>query len=133
MSIGLLIITHQDIGASLLRTAVRILGTSCPLAVDTLAVTEEIERDRLKQDALGMAERLDSGDGVLVLTDLFGSTPANIAGSLRSRPAVRVLAGLNLPMLVRILNYPNLPLAEIATKAECGGREGVLLCSDFSS
>jgi PTS system ascorbate-specific IIA component len=91
-------------------------------------VTEETERDRLMIQALEMAEALNEGDGVLVLTDLFGSTPANIAGSLQSHPWVRVLAGINLPMLVRVLNYPGLPLEEMAAKAESGGQEGVILC-----
>jgi PTS system ascorbate-specific IIA component len=127
MSVGLLIITHGGIGTSLLAAATRMLGR-CPLDADTLAITEESERDRLQNRARRMAERLDAGDGVLVLTDLYGSTPANIAGALGSLPAVRVLTGVNLPMLVRVLNYPALPLEEIAAKAQSGGREGVLLC-----
>jgi len=129
MSVGLLIITHKGIGSSLLATATRILGT-CPLSAATLSVTEEAERDQLQQQAFQMAEQLDTGDGLLVLTDLFGSTPANIARNLHSQPAVRVLTGVNLPMLVRALNYPTLPLAEIAAKAESGGRDGVLICPD---
>jgi PTS system ascorbate-specific IIA component len=127
MSVGLLIITHGGIGASLLAAATRMLGR-CPLDADTLAVTQESERDRLQDRASRMAERLDAGDGVLVLTDLYGSTPANIASALGSLPAVRVLTGVNLPMLVRVLNYPALPLEEIAVKAESGGRDGVLRC-----
>ena len=130
MSVGLLIITHNDIGASLLTTATRMLGT-CPLPARALAVTEDSERASLEVHALGMAEELDMGDGVLVLTDLFGSTPANIARSLQAHPAVRVLTGVNLPMLVRVLNYPSLPLADIAVKAESGGRDGVLLCPAY--
>jgi PTS system ascorbate-specific IIA component len=127
MSVGLLIVTHRDIGASLLGAATRMLG-SCPLSAETLAVTEETERDLLLLKALEMARGLNGGDGVLVLTDLFGSTPANIASSLLPHPWVRVLAGVNLPMLVRVLNYPELPLREMAAKAESGGRDGVLLC-----
>jgi PTS system ascorbate-specific IIA component len=102
----------------------------CPLAADTLSVEEESERDQLQALALRMLQRLDEGDGVLVLTDLYGSTPANIARALGSRRSVRVLTGINLPMLVRVLNYPDLPLAEIAIKAESGGRDGVLACSE---
>jgi PTS system ascorbate-specific IIA component len=122
-----LIITHEDIGATLLAAATRMLGR-CPLAADTLSITEESERDRLQVRALRMARRLDTGDGVLVLTDLFGSTPANIARSLGSNRDIRVLTGVNLPMLVRVLNYAALPLEEIAAKAESGGKDGVLLC-----
>lgn len=132
MSVGLLIITHKGIGNSLLATATRILG-ACPLSAGTLSVTEETERDQLQRQALQLADRLDTGDGVLVLTDLFGSTPANIACTLQGRPAVRILTGVNLPMLVRVLNYPTLPLVEIAAKAESGGRDGVFMCSENPS
>jgi len=127
MSVGLLIVTHGTIGASLLEAATRMLGT-CPLPARTLEVLRESERDALVEQAHRLADSLDVGEGVLVLTDLFGSTPANIAQSLMDHPGVRVLTGINLPMLVRLLNYPALPLAELAAKAESGGRDGVLLC-----
>jgi PTS system ascorbate-specific IIA component len=127
MSVGLLIITHEGIGATLLAAATRMLGR-CPLSAETLSITEESQRDQLQIQAKDIAERLDAGDGVLVLTDLYGSTPANIARSLGTQSAVRVLTGVNLPMLVRLLNYSGLPLDEIAAKAESGGRDGVLMC-----
>ena len=127
MSVGLLLITHNDIGTSLLETAIRMLGC-CPLNAETLSVTNEMERDFLAEQARTMARELDTGQGVLVLTDLFGSTPANIANALEVRSGLHVLSGVNLPMLVRVLNYPALPLTEIAQKALSGGRDGVLLC-----
>ena len=130
MSFGLLLITHGDIGANLLYTATRILGGSCPVAARALAVTDETQRDSLMVEALRLAREVNSGDGVLVLADLYGSTPANIACSLQEGPgAIQIIAGLNLPMLVRALNYARLPLAELALKAEAGGRDGVLICA----
>ncbi|MEA3278897.1 MAG: PTS fructose transporter subunit IIA [Pseudomonadota bacterium] len=127
MSVGLLLITHNQLGSALLETATGMLGV-CPLRAETLSVTEDTERDQLQYEAQQMAERLDTGEGVLVLTDLFGSTPANVANRLQDRAGVRVLTGVNLPMLVRVLNYPGLPLAEMAAKALSGGKDGVLLC-----
>ena len=130
MSVGLLLITHGAIGASLLATATRILGGSCPVAVRALAVTDETQRDELLVEARRLALEVDGDDGVLVLTDLYGSTPANIACSLQGDSArIRILAGLNLPMLVRALNYASLPLEDLAHKAETGGRDGVLICA----
>ena len=130
MSVGLLLITHGDIGASLLATATRILGGSCPVAVRALAVTDETQRDELLVEARRLALEVDGDDGVLVLTDLYGSTPANIACSLQGDSArIRILAGLNLPMLVRALNYASLPLGDLTHKAETGGRDGVLICA----
>lgn len=124
MSVGLLIITHNTIGSALLETATKMLG-ACPLRAETLEITEDMERDLLLGQARAMAAGLDSGEGVLVLTDLYGSTPANIANALADE-GVRVLAGVNLPMLVRVLNYAALPLAELADKGLSGGRDGVL-------
>ncbi len=128
MSVGLLIITHGEIGRSLLATATRIFGGRCPLAVAVLSVHEEIQRDELRAQAVQLREQVDSGNGVLVLTDLFGATPANLAQELRSQGKTLVLTGMNLPMLVRLFNYANLPLEALSAKAERGGRDGVILC-----
>lgn len=127
MSVGLLLITHNQIGSSLLETTTRILG-GCPVRAEALDVPEETNSDLLRLQARRMAERLDTGEGVLVLTDLFGSTPANIANGLQEYDGIRVLTGVNLPMLVRVLNYPTLGLGEMTAKALSGGKDGVLLC-----
>jgi PTS system mannose-specific IIA component len=128
VSVGLLLITHNSVGSSLLETAVRMLD-GCPLRARALAVTDDAARELLAERAREIAQELDSGEGVLVLADLFGSSPANIANGLKGSGRVRVLTGVNLPMLVRVLNYPDLPLAEMAEKALSGGRDGVVLCS----
>jgi len=127
MSVGLLLITHNDIGAALLATVVRMLG-ACPLPAQALTVTDDADRDGLRVAAMDLAAQLDQGDGVLVLTDLYGSSPANIAAALQDRPRVLAVAGVNLPMLVRVLNYPDLPLDALADKAMSAGREGVMRC-----
>lgn len=131
MSVGLLLVTHNDIGAALLRTASRMLG-KCPLEARALAVTEDSEPNELRTRAQEMAEQLDTGEGVLVLTDLFGSTPSNVANALQTGSGRQVLAGVNLSMLVRVLNYPHLSLSDMAAKALSGGRDGVLLCPNRS-
>ncbi len=128
MSVGLLIITHGAIGEDLLATATQMLGV-CPLATDTLAVAFDCDPDVVLEQAMEKARRLEAGLGVLVLTDMYGSTPSNIANRLPEQLPVTVVAGINLPMLVRVLNYPRLSLNELAQKALSGGRDGVLLCS----
>jgi PTS system ascorbate-specific IIA component len=128
MSVGLLLITHNRIGAELLETATRMLGR-CPLPAIALPVTVQDDPDQISEEARRCAERLDDGAGVLVLTDLYGSTPANIANALQAGPAVRVLSGVNLPMLVRVLNYADLALPALADKALSGGHDGVMQCA----
>lgn len=127
MSVGLLLITHAGIGAELLAAATRMLGC-CPLRAETMAVGNGDDPERMGAQARDCARSLDAGDGVLVLTDLFGSTPANIAAGLCGQGRTRILTGVNLPMLVRVLNYPELSLDAIANKALSGARDGVLEC-----
>lgn len=126
MTVGLLIITHGDSGQQLLNTATHMLGV-CPLATQVVPAHFDCNTDDTYQQALDAARQLDQGLGVLVLTDMFGSTPCNIATRLSDELKVSVVAGLNLPMLVRILNYPRLDLDELTEKALSGGRDGVLL------
>jgi PTS system mannose-specific IIA component len=124
MSVALLLVTHGDVGKYIHDAAVSIIGSS-PLRVQYISVTIESQPEVMIQSAEEWVNKLDTGDGVLILTDMFGSTPSNIACSLQHQN-VEVVAGLNLPMLVRILNYPNLPLHRLADKAVSGGKEGVM-------
>ena len=126
MSVGLLLVTHGDIGSSLLDTAVVVLG-ACPLQTRTLGIPMACEPEQLQQQAQQYIEELDQGDGVLVLADLYGSTPSNIVCRLRT-DNVAVINGLNLPMLIKVLNYPSLDLVSIAEKAVAGGRDGIVSC-----
>jgi PTS system ascorbate-specific IIA component len=126
VSVGLLIVSHDDVGAALFKAATSVLGM-CPLQVVLISVHRGDDPERVQVEALRRIGELDSnGDGVLVLTDMYGSTPSNIASRLQNAGKVRVIAGLNLPMLVRILNYPRLGLDELVRKAVDGGREGVM-------
>ncbi|SEQ27091.1 PTS system, ascorbate-specific IIA component [Ectothiorhodospira magna] len=127
MSVGLLIITHHQIGEDLLSTARSMMG-SIPLETRCLAVSLSGDPDVLLDQAVDLYQHLNQGDGVLVLTDMYGSTPSNIANRLLQQPKVQVIAGVNLPMLVRVLNYPNLRLHELVNKAISGGHDGILLC-----
>ncbi|MBK1731571.1 PTS sugar transporter subunit IIA [Thiococcus pfennigii] len=127
MSAGILLVTPYGIGAELLRAATTMLG-GCPLRARALAIGPLDDRDRMIAAAESLAADLDDGEGLLVLTDLFGSTPCNIANALGAKHRVRVLSGVNLPMLVRVFNYASLPLDELAAKALSGAQDGVVLC-----
>jgi len=127
MSIGLLLITHDGIGASLLQTMIGMFG-GCPLRVENLPIPNDSNVAAMKAEAARLAASLNNGDGVLVLTDMFGSTPGRIATSLSEEGQVNVLAGVNLPMLVRIFNYAQLDLQQITEKALEGGRNCVIAC-----
>ena len=130
MSVGLLIITHHDVGRVLLDATITMLGAQ-PIPTALLSVTTDRDPDAMLDRAHQLARDIDSGDGVLVLTDLFGSTPSNIAWALQSDHHAIVIAGINLPMLLRVMNYPKLSLTVLAEKAVSGGRDGVLMCQEL--
>ncbi len=126
MSVGLLLITHDEVGRALLEAATTALG-GCPLETRLLAVGPGVDPETALERASASLADLDRGDGVLVLTDLFGATPCNIAVRLCPRGEVLVVSGLNLPMLIRVMNYAALDLGALAEKAVSGGRAGIVL------
>ncbi len=126
MSVGILLITHNCIGEELLRTARDTLGF-CPVQTRALAVSQDVDPEQMAAQAQELLRELDAGEGVLVLTDAYGSTPSNVACSLAREERIHVIAGLNLPMLLRVFNYPRLTLAELSEKALTGGQDGVIL------
>lgn len=131
MSAGLLIITHDTVGTALVETASTILGV-CPMSLEIISVSPGCVPEDVVEKTYAAVKRLNKGGGVLVLTDMYGSTPSNVANRLCGEVAVKVVAGMNLPMLVRVLNYPNLSLEELAYKAVTGGEDGIFVCEPDS-
>ena len=126
MSVGLLLITHEGIASNLLSTAKKMLGI-CPLATRALEVPLDASPEEIISQAQTYIEMLDQGNGVLILTDLYGSTPSNVGSKLLVNSGLKLVAGLNLPMLVRLLNYPQLDLEEMTKKALTGGKDGIMI------
>lgn len=123
--IGVLIITHGTIGEAMLRTASSTLGTT-PAAVRVFGVSAGDDPDLLMPRLRTAATQLNSGDGVLVLSDMYGATPCNLASRLLEPGQVDGVSGLNLPMLMRVLTYRNQALPDLVDKACAGGSDGVV-------
>jgi len=130
MAVSILTITHGNMGHELLATAKTMLGNSLPLTCNALSVSANCNPDQVLAEAIDICSKIDSGDGVLVLTDIFGSTPSNISNKLQDDITSRthIIAGLNLPMLIRVLNYPKLSLEELIDKALSGAHDGIVDC-----
>lgn len=126
MSVALIIIAHAPLGTAVLNVATGTLG-QLPLPCAVLDIEPDCDPDEQRRYASELAARLDVGDGVLVLTDLYGSTPSNIASSLLLQQKRRVVSGLSLPMLIRTMNYGDLDLDALTDKAVSGGRDGVVV------
>ena len=126
MSVGILLVTHEGIGSALLAVATRLLR-KLPLACESFEVPFDGDPDALLPQASAALRRVDGGHGVLVLTDLYGATPSNIATQLaRLGTPVRRVAALNLPMLLRVMNYADLALDELPAIAAAGARNGAI-------
>jgi PTS system ascorbate-specific IIA component len=123
--IGLLIISHGTLGESLIHCASHMLNKRPP-RLRQIGVTAQDDPGQLVPQARKMVKELDEGDGVLVLTDMYGGSPSNIAAKLVIPGKIEALAGVNLPMLIRALTYRDKSLQVMITKAISGGCEGVL-------
>jgi PTS system ascorbate-specific IIA component len=122
--IGILIIAHGALGESLIQCATHVMGAR-PDQVRSLEVTSRADPDLLLAEARGAIAALDAGEGVLVLTDICGGTPSNVATRTVESGRVEALAGVNLPMLIRALTYRGQSLSGLVAKAVSGGRDGV--------
>jgi len=123
--IGLFLITHSSYGESLIQCACHVLNKRPPQIAQIGIAAQD---DPL--DALPLAEQMlklvDTGKGVLIMTDIFGATPANIAMKLLKPGRIEGIAGVNLPMLLRALTYRDKGMETLITRAVAGGRDGVL-------
>ena len=122
--VGILIVSHGAFGESLIHSASHVLGRRPPY-LRQLGVTVHDEPEAALVVAQDLIRFLDQGDGVLVMTDIYGATPSNIAAKLLQPGKVEAIAGVNLPMLIRALNYRDEPLASVAGKALEGAMEGI--------
>jgi len=124
--VGIVVIAHQNLAEELIRSAQHIMGDSDPAIVGVNIRPEVPFEEARDQVEAGLNDVRDT-DGAVILTDMYGGTPANLGMEFLDPGRVEVIAGVNLPMLVRLLTYRSKPLEEQIQKALEGGREGVVL------
>ncbi len=126
MSVGILLLTHEGIGPALMAAATRLLR-QLPLKTEAFEVPYDADADVLLPAASAALRHVDTGAGVLILTDLYGATPSNLGAKLaRLGTPVRRVSALNLPMLLRVMNYADLDLDDLPPVAAAGARNGVI-------
>ncbi|MBL8505316.1 PTS sugar transporter subunit IIA [Methylobacillus glycogenes] len=123
--IGILIIAHGTLGESLIHCASHVMGAR-PQLLRQLGVGTHDDPSSLLPQAQQMIRELDEGQGVLILSDIYGATPCNLVSRLLIPGHVEGVAGVNLPMLVRALTYRNANIMTLVDKAISGGRDGVV-------
>lgn len=123
--IGIVLVAHAPLATAFMAAATHVFkGVPLNLcAIDVLTDQDVYSVSELLAEAL---QAVDMGDGVVILSDICGATPANCATKMASaRPNTRLVFGLNVPMLLRALTYRELPLAQVTQKAIEGGKNGV--------
>lgn len=127
MSVGILLVTHEGVGTALIAVATRLLR-QLPLKIEAFEVPFDGDPEALLPQASAALRRVDGGFGVLLLTDLYGASPSNLATRLaRLGTPVRRVSALSLPMLLRVMNYAELDLDELPAVAAAGARNGVIV------
>ena len=127
MACGILLVTHPGIGTALLAVATGLLR-QLPLKTEVFEVPFDADFEALLPQASSALRRVDSGEGVLVLTDLYGASPSNLAGRLaRLGTPVRRVSALSLPMVLRVMNYPEQGLDQLPATAAAGTRNGAIV------
>ena len=123
--IGIFLVTHATLGESLTQCACHVLNKRPP-QIAQLGVSAQDDPLDILPLARSMLGWVDSGDGVLLLTDIYGATPSNIAAKLAVPDKVELVAGVNLPMLLRVLTYRDRDMQTLVKRAVAGACDGVL-------
>ena len=126
--IGIVLVTHGRLANEFLAALEHVVGPQEQAAVVSIGADDDMEQRR--QDILDTIERVDTGDGVVVLTDMFGGTPSNLAISVMDKASVEVIAGVNLPMLIKLASArQDQPLAAAVAAAQEAGRKYINVAS----
>lgn len=123
--VGILLVTHNGLGDSLIDCVRHVLG-NVPPHLKSLSVLADDDPTVKEAEARALIAQLDRGNGVLLLSDVFGATPCNIARRVCLPGRIEGVAGVNLPMLLRVSCYTNKPLAELVQRALEGGKECIV-------
>ena len=122
--IGIIIVTHGNLALELKSAMEHILGVQRNIEIISIKPDDDLE---IKKSSLEESiKRVNEDNGTIILTDMFGSTPSNIAKEFSHMKKVNVVSGINLSMLLNIFNYPSLSLQKITAKALEGGKDGVI-------
>lgn len=129
--IGILLVTHGKLGAELLETARAIVGEDLENA-KALSVEWNNHMTEISNKMAKALKELDNGDGVLILTDMFGGTPSNVSFSFIGEKKVEILTGVNLPMVIKIYNHrANCNLQELAKLILEQGKRSITLGGEY--
>lgn len=130
--IGLVVVTHGKLALEFIAATEHVVGKQ--KAVEAICIEPEDDMEKRREDILAAVKAVDTGKGVVVLTDMFGGTPSNLAISIMGKTPVEVIAGINLPMMVKLASIrATVPLAEAVLAAQEAGRKYINVASNLLS
>ena len=128
--VGVVLVTHPHLGEEFIRSAEMICGKIPRLLAVNIDTRREVEE--MRREIAESLKKVDDGDGVLVLTDMFGGTPSNMSLAFLKEDRVEVLTGLNLPMMIKLSNVrEERPLRELARMVKEAGQKNINLASEI--
>ena len=128
--IGILLVTHGDLAKEMISAMEHVVGKQEQLDMVCIGENDDVEKNRL--DIIDKVQKLDTGDGVCIATDMFGGTPSNLAISVMKNNQVEVIAGLNLPMLIKLVRLRGtMPLKQVADESAQAGRKYINVASEL--
>jgi len=128
--IGMILVTHGNLAEEFVHAMEHVVGDQAD--VETVCIGPNDDMERRRSEIADAITKVDSGEGVIVLTDLFGGTPSNLAISLMQAGKVEVIAGINLPMLIRLAKARGcMPVREAVAAARDAGRNYITIASEY--
>ncbi len=126
--IGIVLVTHGRLAEEFLAAMVHVVGDQTQ--VETICIGPDDDMEMQRDNILAAVERVDTGKGAILLTDMFGGTPSNLSISIMDRPKTEVIAGVNLPMLIKLASSRlDQPLVEAVAQARDAGRKYISVAS----
>lgn len=128
--VGVVVITHGHLAVEMLATVRFVIGGEPALQVETISMLPDSEFEEFSKEIEQAIDRVDVGDGVLLLTDMFGGTPSNVGLTFLDADKVEVISGVNLPMLLKLASVPKpVSLAEAVEIALRAGKDNIIIAS----
>jgi len=128
--IGLVLVTHGGLADEFVAAMEHVVGPQA--GVEAICIGPDDDMEKRRADILSKVKAVDTGDGVVLLTDMFGGTPSNLAISIMDQAKVEVLAGLNLPMLIKLAKCrEGTPLEEAVRQAQDAGTKYINIASEL--
>lgn len=128
--IGLILVTHGKLAEEFVHAMEHVVGQQD--AIETVCIGPNDDMERRRREIAKAIQKVDAGEGAIILTDLFGGTPSNLAISLMKAGQVEVIAGINLPMLIRLAKARAcMTVREAAVAARDAGRNYITIASEY--